>query len=585
MMAFNPIQYTSKSFLTILNDINSDSELVDKPDWFKRIIAGMGDVIAMYQDAIANQSYLRTAFTRQAVADLLALIDYQLTPQQTSSGTLIFYILRTATFPFTVGKEDLVATTSGNISISALRFESREDKTISAFSEGFITDYTTDLLTIARNGGYYTGDLIRVSSTGTLPAPLQANTDYYVIKVSNTTIKLATSKANAFAGTPINLTSNGTGSHTAVLYSFPVTVYQQTTLESAIIVGTSDGISEWQKFNLPDVYVLEDTVEITINGLAWTIQDSMIYSESTDRHCRLMYNSDGTSYLQFGNGTYGLIPPNYPIYVSYSYGGGSISNVSVLNKVTLYAGSDSNITGVTNVSTMTGGEDEEDITSAKTLAPILLKTRDRFVTVDDGESLVLNYGGISRVKIVKNYYGLLSCQVICVPNGGGVLSSAVKTALETYLINKTILECIDIRIVDATYVTTNFTSQLKVLDGYNYSDVKPTYELAIHLALSERTEEIYITYRDSGIADAVALINSIWSYTFSDEDYVQIASLLDAVDAPNFGVSIQGSNINALLEKVDGVDYFTITVPSSFPITFGSTEISTVGTITTTEIS
>jgi hypothetical protein len=39
-------------------------------------------------------------------------------------------------------------------------------------------------------------------------------TDYYVIKVSDTTFKLATSYANAIAGTAINITSTGTGTHT-----------------------------------------------------------------------------------------------------------------------------------------------------------------------------------------------------------------------------------------------------------------------------------------------------------------------------------------------------------------------------------
>ena len=55
---------------------------------------------------------------------------------------------------------------------------------------------------------------VQVSSTVTLPAGLSAATDYYVIKLTDTTCKLATSRANAVAGTPINITSTGTGTHT-----------------------------------------------------------------------------------------------------------------------------------------------------------------------------------------------------------------------------------------------------------------------------------------------------------------------------------------------------------------------------------
>lgn len=59
-----------------------------------------------------------------------------------------------------------------------------------------------------------TGTRIQVSTTTTLPAGLSAATNYYFIKVSDTTFKLATSYANAIAGTEIDITSAGTGTHT-----------------------------------------------------------------------------------------------------------------------------------------------------------------------------------------------------------------------------------------------------------------------------------------------------------------------------------------------------------------------------------
>ena len=88
----NPIQFTSRSYQTILNDINSDAELVEKPNWFKRLIAGLGDTISIWLNALANLLYLRTAFTRNSVQDLCELIDYDLSPQTTSSGMVLFYI-------------------------------------------------------------------------------------------------------------------------------------------------------------------------------------------------------------------------------------------------------------------------------------------------------------------------------------------------------------------------------------------------------------------------------------------------------------------------------------------------------------
>lgn len=88
--------------------------------------------------------------------------------------------------------------------------------TLSAFST-FTADDTTDILTSTGTMGFanlFPFTRVQVSTTTTLPAGLSAATDYYVIRLSDTEIKLATSYANAVAGTAINITSTGTGTHT-----------------------------------------------------------------------------------------------------------------------------------------------------------------------------------------------------------------------------------------------------------------------------------------------------------------------------------------------------------------------------------
>lgn len=62
------------------------------------------------------------------------------------------------------------------------------------------------------NNAYYAP--VYLTSTGTLPAGLSTGTVYFVIYVSSTTFKLASSWANADAGTEINITDAGTGTHT-----------------------------------------------------------------------------------------------------------------------------------------------------------------------------------------------------------------------------------------------------------------------------------------------------------------------------------------------------------------------------------
>lgn len=73
----------------------------------------------------------------------------------------------------------------------------------------------TDVISVSPLVPYVTGDQVKFkANSGGLPAPLAQNTVYYAIRVSDNEIKLASSLANAKAGTSIDLTTPGTGFHT-----------------------------------------------------------------------------------------------------------------------------------------------------------------------------------------------------------------------------------------------------------------------------------------------------------------------------------------------------------------------------------
>jgi hypothetical protein len=71
---------------------------------------------------------------------------------------------------------------------------------------------STSQITITQD--FTTGDIYKVTTTGTLPSPLVLLTNYYIIRIDSTHIRLATSYANALAGTYITLTTQGSGNHT-----------------------------------------------------------------------------------------------------------------------------------------------------------------------------------------------------------------------------------------------------------------------------------------------------------------------------------------------------------------------------------
>jgi len=69
------------------------------------------------------------------------------------------------------------------------------------------TDIAFDTLTVSGHG-YTTGDAVVIYS-GSTPTPLQSGTTYYVIPSGADKIKLASSRANAIAGSGIDITVSG----------------------------------------------------------------------------------------------------------------------------------------------------------------------------------------------------------------------------------------------------------------------------------------------------------------------------------------------------------------------------------------
>lgn len=73
-------------------------------------------------------------------------------------------------------------------------------------SSGLLLTYTNDFNTLTK---------VRFSNSGgALPTGLSTLTDYWLVRVSATTARVATSLANAIAGTVIAFTDAGTGTHT-----------------------------------------------------------------------------------------------------------------------------------------------------------------------------------------------------------------------------------------------------------------------------------------------------------------------------------------------------------------------------------
>lgn len=112
-----------------------------------------------------------------------------------------------------------------------------------------------------------TGMCVRVASDGTLPDPLLAATDYFVIVVDSGKFKLASSRANAVAGSAIDLLDVGSALAT-------ITITPQTSVGTANLEYCSDlelsETSVWRTLKAINlVTATTDTLTVTVNPHMW----------------------------------------------------------------------------------------------------------------------------------------------------------------------------------------------------------------------------------------------------------------------------------------------------------------------------
>lgn len=120
------------------------------------------------------------------------------------------------------------------------------------FVDGDVTVGTDSIAETAH--GFPTGLLVTLTTTGVLPAGLATSTNYYVIATSANAFKLASSYANAVAGTPVDITAAaGGGTHTVAVTALSAAVKLQASNDDsnwADISGSSNNITATSVINI-----------------------------------------------------------------------------------------------------------------------------------------------------------------------------------------------------------------------------------------------------------------------------------------------------------------------------------------------
>jgi hypothetical protein len=105
--------------------------------------------------------------------------------------------------------------------------------------------------------GLATGTVGQLTTATTLPTGLSLLTDYYIIKVDANHIKFATSLAFALAGTAVNITGKGTGTHT----------FTPAALSASIKLQASANGTTWEDVSSTSQTITADS------SLIWNVAD------------------------------------------------------------------------------------------------------------------------------------------------------------------------------------------------------------------------------------------------------------------------------------------------------------------------
>ena len=294
---------------------------------------------------------------------------------------------------------------------------------------------------------------------------------------------------------------------------------------------SSDGTA-FQKFALTNSPVVQDTIDVLVDGDVWEQVESLAYGESSSKIFAVQFDEDSVATIMFGDGISGKIPPPaVAIEVSYRTGGGIQGNIA-LNKIsTSVTGNEQApgnppvvVTVVNSGERGSGGEDAETTTHAKLWIPKWIKANGRAVTEDDYDALGNafadpNYGAPAFTKAyLKQSIPELNTVMVSVwvrDSQGTIVapSTGLKTAISDYFNNDSTgavkMICTHTEVEDGNIVYISISIRIKVSTDYLSSDVVTAVETAIENLFSSSENTPGADFRISKLYSTIQAVAGV----------------------------------------------------------------------------
>lgn len=167
-----------------------------------------------------------------------------------------------------------------------------------------------------------------------------------------------------------------------------------------------------QQFSLRYTNVVPSSVEVfvyegpVVNGqptsVSYRYTSRLVDGSSADKVFTIAIASDGVVQVVFGNGVNGKVPnAGAEIYVTYRRSTGAAGNIAS-NRITQFATGTFNNLAVVSSTPGSGGYNAESIESLKANIPLLFRTQDRAVSLQDFKDLALRVPNVVKATANNN---------------------------------------------------------------------------------------------------------------------------------------------------------------------------------------
>lgn len=345
-------------------------------------------------------------------------------------------------------------------------------------------------------------------------------------------------------------------------------------------IGDSDGTPN-QVYQIPEIPVVNNSIEIYVSGVKFTQVPYLIDYQGYDPVFSVITNSDGETFVQFGDNISGRIPNNgAEIFAYYRVGGGTLGNVSagsiryILTNAAI--GLTVNNPNVGELSgAASGGADPESTDSIRINAPKSIRALNRAVSLADYAALAIQVPGVAKSIAVADVFSSVTLFIAPYGDSGlqsdGITSSVVFNNLAeevldyftdkippgvsltlqppTYVDVRIKLDCVILPQYKSSQVVANITSainQLFAFDNVSFND--RIYPADLYKVLGEiegiaRTTLTRMVRKDADKVFSIsnkALTSNVATLTTSANHNYKVGDtvLISGVGAPFDGTSV-----------------------------------------------